>query len=522
MAQTARKPAYLARLRPRSSTAALLLAGTFLLGVPHLHAQDVPPGETDQQDPYGGASQTALAAAAAFSVDDPEDETDTDRSATNAAGAVDPRNPQTGRQVTDAEAAAAAAAEDTLQPEAESFRIVEETNRENLAETSVDGLRVGEIEGRDAAPGLRLGTFVLKPSINQGIAYETTKTGSASESRGFSTTTLKGSLTSDWSRHQLTVEGEGTFERNLWGQGATDPEFDIDADLRLDLAGQTTANITAGYSFERESSTDPNAISNADVQSGVHQMSLGAAVQRDFGLIRGTLGTTLVREVYGDAELANGGSLSLADRDNTEGTVTARVGYELSPALIPFIEASVGRSIYDQLRDSLGYERSAYIYGGRTGVEVDMGEKLRGELGIGYKRATFDDDRLKALDAFTIDGSANWSPRRGTDVTLGLTTALEPSTTAGESGYVSYGTTAEVTHELRDNLVAKLNAAYTLRDFSSTGGVNQNVYLVGGGLTWDINRWLALTSDLSYEVTTQRGSADTAITRAGLGLTVRR
>ena len=127
MAQTARKPAYLARLRPRSSTAALLLAGTFLLGVPHLHAQDVPPGETDQQDPYGGASQTALAAAAAFSVDDPEDETDTERSPTNAAGAVDPRNPQTGRQVTDAEAAAAA--EDTLQPEAESFRIVEETNR---------------------------------------------------------------------------------------------------------------------------------------------------------------------------------------------------------------------------------------------------------------------------------------------------------------------------------------------------------------------------------------------------------
>ena len=46
--------------------------------------------------------------------------------------------------------------------------------------------------------------------------------------------------------------------------------------------------------------------------------------------------------------------------------------------------------------------------------------------------------------------------------------------------------------------------------------------MVGGGLTWDINRWLALTSDLSYEVTTQRGSADTAITRAGLGLTVRR
>ena len=121
-----------------------------------------------------------------------------------------------------------------------------------------------------------------------------------------------------------------------------------------------------------------------------------------------------------------------------------------------------------------------------------------------------------------MDGAVQWSPQRGTDLRLGLRTDLEPSSTSGESGYVSYGTTADLTHELRDNLVARLSAAYTLRDFSTSGTANQNIYLVGAGLTWNINRWLAMTGDVSYEMTRQSGASDTGITRAGIGLVLRR
>src|SRR5690606_25874107 len=175
------------------------------------------------------------------------------------------------------------------------------------------------------------------------------------------------------------------------------------------------------------------------------------------------------------------------------------------PILIPYLEASVGRSIYDDKRDALGYERSAMTLGGRAGVEIDLGEKLRGDLGIGYSRATFDDGRLAALKALTVDGSVFWSPQRGTDLRLGLATTLEPSTAAGASGYVSYAATADLTHELRDNLVARLNSAYTLRDFQAAWTTDQNIYLVGAGITWNINRWLAMTGDVSYELTRQSG-----------------
>jgi hypothetical protein len=413
--------------------------------------------------------------------------------------------------------AIAAAADDSV-----GGRTGSEAERMNVREGTVDGTGTGSIDDGNEPPGIRLGTFVLKPSLSQGLSYEKNKAGATSTSRTYSQTGLKGTLTSDWSRHQLTIDADGTYERNISGSGETQPEFRIGADLRLDLADDTIANITGGYTFQRENSSDPNAVAGASAQSGVHGFNGGARVTRDFGLIRGTLGVDIQREVFGSATLANGDELILSDRDNTEGTLTGRIGYELSPALIPYLEASIGRSIYDEKRDSLGFERSATTLGGRVGLEVDLGEKLRGDLGMGYKRATFDDARLAEIEVVTLDGSVSWSPQRGTDLRMGLATEIEPSTVAGQSGYVSYGTNAELTHELRDNLVARLTAAYTWRDFPAATSADQHIYQAGAGLTWNLNRYVALTGDISYELTRQASAADTAVTRAGVGLLLRR
>lgn len=400
-------------------------------------------------------------------------------------------------------------------------RIAREGVPTNLRESPLDGLRGSAGIDRDAAPGIRLGAFVLKPSLSQGI-YGERRSGGGSTSRSYSQTGFRGSLTSDWSRHQLTIDADGIYQRNISGTGETEPSLRIGADLRLDLAEDTIANLTAGYDFEREDASDPNAVTGASTQAAVHGFTGGARVTRDFGQIRGTVGATLRRETYGSARLSDGSNLSLSDRNNNEGTLTARLGYEISPALIPYLEASAGRTLYDDKRDALGYERSFVTLGGRGGVEIDLGDKLRGDLGVGYKRASFDDRRLSGIDAATVDGSVTWSPQRGTDLRLSLATTIEPSTAAGQGGYVAYESDAELTHELRDNLVARLTGGYTWRDMPASIGADQSVYEVGAGLTWDINRWLALTGDVSYELTRQAGGPDTGVTRAGIGLVLRR
>ncbi|WEX77005.1 outer membrane beta-barrel protein [Sinorhizobium numidicum] len=399
----------------------------------------------------------------------------------------------------------------------------EDFNRLNRREETIDGLRTRADPDDGQAPGIRIGTFVLKPALSETFNHERQKTGDRSESRSFVETGLKGSLTSDWSRHQLSVTGEGVLQNNVSGVGEEEPRADIDAELRLDLSDETIARLRAGYSFEREDANDPNAIANAETQSGVNTYRLGAAVERDFGLIRGSVGVDFERRTYGDVELDDGTTLSVEDRNRNLGTLDARIGYEISPALIPFLETSVGKSVYDLRRDTLGFERSYQSYAGRGGVEVDFGEKLNGEIALGYETYHFDDSRLGDLRGLSIDGRVNWSPQRGTDVLFGVLSYLNPSTTPGDAGSIDYALTSIVTHELRSALLARLSNSVTLRNFPSDAtSSDETTWRTGAGLTWDMNRYLALTGDVSYERTNRdRGpSSDTA--RVGVGLALRR
>jgi hypothetical protein len=360
---------------------------------------------------------------------------------------------------------------------------------------------------------------MLRPSVNQSFNTEITRSNGSKETRNYLATGIRGTLSSDWSRHALTVTGNGVFEHDLSGGNRNfQPEGTIAADLRLDLADDTIAHITGGYSFTREDTDDPNAIGGAETQSGVHQFNGGLSVERDLGLIRGLAAVEGTRSIYTDAKLSDGEVISMADRDRTGIDGRLRLGYELSPVLIPFGEIAAGHTFYDQKRDDSGYARSSQRYAARTGVEFDFGDKLRGEIGTGYEMVHYEDSRLDSIDAFTVDGQAVWSPRRGTDVSLGLRTSIQDSTTPGQSGWAEYELTAAVAREMRDNLVGRLTGSTTLRNFQ--GGSDDVTWVAGAGLTWAINRYLDMTGDVEYEQTT--GAAEENILRAGVGLTLKR
>lgn len=412
---------------------------------------------------------------------------------------------------------------DSVDPTTTGSTLDTDLRRVNLPETSVDGLKARQHPDREDAQGIPLGTFTLRPSVNQSINIEQDRTGSTKDDRTFLQTDLRSTLTSDWDRHALTITGEGVWQRNISGTGEEKPTVSLNADLRLDLPADTTAHITAGYQFSREDTSDPNAIAGATKQSAVNQFTTGLSLERDFGLLRGTTAVELTRTAYSDAVLSDGTQVTLSDRDQTAGTWRGRIGYELSPAIIPFVEADLGRAVYDQTRDSSGYARSNQSYGGKAGVELDLGDKMKGELGFGYQHTQFDDSRLASIDSPTIDGNFAWSPQRGTDVSIGLSTTVQPSTTAGESGYTAYQITSTLSHQLRDDLTAKLTGGTIWRDYPSISSfADETEYDAAFGLTWGINRYLDLTSNVGYQLTSRKTGDDTRQLQAGVGLTVKR
>lgn len=464
-------------------------------------------------DPYA-ASNTALAGSDAADPTDPLDQQDNGLTTANPAiagtVATTPLRASTGMlQATTLNQADGLIADDLSE----------------LTEPQINAPEAGIDPGdtptrRDDGLGLKLGTLTLRPSVNQSINSERTRRGSSTSRRNYLATTLNGTLTTDWARHALTVTGAGTFERNISGTGQTEPNGRLDADLRLDLANQTVAHVLAGYAFEREDATDPNAIAGTVEQARVDRFTLGSTIERDFGILRGTAALTGTRTIYGSAKFADGSSLSLSDRDRNAVEARIRVGYELSPALIPFIEATLGRALYDDDLDRLGYARSSWSYGGRTGVQLDLGEKLRGELGLGYAVVDYEDARLKSIDAFTVDGTLLWSPQRGTDVDLGLRTTVQDSTTAGQSGWVDYQLSSGLSHLIRNDLTGRLTASTTLRDYAETE--NALNWALGTGVIWNINRYLDATANVGFEFTDNPGGTDSKQLRAGVGLTLRR
>ncbi|MGE8105117.1 outer membrane beta-barrel protein [Allorhizobium sp. NPDC080224] len=403
----------------------------------------------------------------------------------------------------------------------------DDIGRQNMRETRLDDPTAARIR-RDAldaedGTGIRLGSMILRPSISQKLGTEREKSGGVKANRTFSETGLKGTLTSDWSRHELNVGAEGAWQETLSGADNDKPRANIDARLRLDLADDTIATLSGSYSFSREDSDDPNAVSGARVQSGVNQFGTGLSVERDFGVIRGSIAGDFTRFQYSDAKLSNGSILERSDRDRNRYTLSSRLGYEISPALTPFIEGTIGRIDYDEAEDSSGYRRSADLYGAKAGVAVDLGEKLRGEIALGYEHQTFEDARLAELSAMTVDGNIFWSPRDGTSIDLSLDTSIDPSTTAGVNGATIHRVNAALSHDLRTNLVARLTGGTTFTNYDGNASASDTTaYLAGAGLTWKVNRYLDATADLAYERTNYKTGTDNSTVTALVGLTAKR
>lgn len=395
--------------------------------------------------------------------------------------------------------------------------------RQNARVGTVDGLALEPPDEGNTVPGFRFGSLTLRPTVDERIVRETIRYGSSKTSRIYSQTTLSGTLQSDWSRHQLNVDGSGTWQKNLSGDGTESPSADINARLNLDLVDDFTALLGTGYSYSQESRTDPNAIIGATTQSGIHEWRASAGLQKDLGLLRGTTSVEVTRRLYGDATLADGSSLLVDDRDTLGAELTSRIGYAISPALMPFLEASVGREKYDQRIDSTGAERSSTTIGGSAGAEINLGEKLSGELAAGYVLRTLDDAHLADISGLTLDGELNWSPLRGTNVNMGLSTTLESATAAGQSGAVVYEFDTTLRQQIHSAVVARLGAIASYRDYDSgSSRSNQRSYGASTGLTWSINRYLDLEADASYERTEEPGATDEETTRFGLGLRMRR
>lgn len=365
---------------------------------------------------------------------------------------------------------------------------------------AIESLPRREPEEDAFAPvGLRLGTFDLYPSLEQGLtATNNADNGPGGEKAILSETTLRLRATSDWEDDRASIDAFGTFRKTVSGEEIRELQGGISGNATVDLGNDWTATGSLGYAALPESASSPVEIPPTE-EKPLHQTFSGSlGIEKALGKLRLGATGTFSRDTYGDADLIGGGVLSQKDRNENVASLKLRGGYEISPALTPFAEIELGRAFYDEKRDSAGYERSGNRYGARAGLAIDTGEKLSGEISAGWVRENFDDERLAAISGPTVEAALNWSPERGTVIGLRGSTLLEGTTTPGESGSILYSTRLTGERRIRADLTAQGALGLDWRDYSGSSG-HDLIFSAEGGLTWWLNRYAGITGRLRHE-----------------------
>ncbi|NJR13889.1 MAG: outer membrane beta-barrel protein, partial [Phyllobacteriaceae bacterium] len=227
------------------------------------------------------------------------------------------------------------------------------------------------------------------------------------------------------------------------------------------------------------------------------------------------------RQMFGNATDMLGAAVSQADRDQTTLRGTFRLGMEMSPALIPFVELGYGRTWRDEEIDFSGLRRSGDEMRASVGVAVNLSEKLNGEFSVGWLRQTFDDATLPDVDGLRWTAALNWSPQVGTTVNAGLTTSIDGGS-GGGGGSLLYSGTAGITHEFSSRLTGTATFGLALRDYAAS---SQNDVTLSGevGATYWFNRMVGINGRARHEsVMSDDPLRETDTTTLLLGLRLQR
>ncbi|PLP57035.1 hypothetical protein CYK37_22610 [Mesorhizobium loti] len=425
----------------------------------------------------------------------------------------------------------ATAAATAAEPEVDRNVRTETIDAADRAPLDPRAARTGAIEGgvlrRDDTPyaplGIKVGTFTLRPSLEQGVLATSNANNSASgESATISQSTLRLNATSDWATNSAVVDGNFNYQKSLSGQELKEWRGNLQGTLNVDLDHDWRAIGRLGFDTAPEGATSPEGVPGAITQPQRKTFEGSLALQKEVGKLRLGLTGAAERSIFGDATLGDGTIQSQETRNSTLYTTTLRGGYQISPALTPFAEVEIGRRAFDETVDLSGYERSSKRLGLRGGVELDMGEKLNGEMSVGWLRQSFDDSRLLPVSGATVAADLRWSPVRGTIIGFNGQTVLEDTTTPGQSGSVLYTSGITLQREMRANLTGNAALGLSYRDYKGIGD-HDLIYSAQVGATWWLNRYLGLTSYVRHErLTSSIENRDSKTNSVYLGLTVQR
>lgn len=341
--------------------------------------------------------------------------------------------------------------------------------------------------------GVRIGSFVLFPELETGGSYYSNVLRSPSGPGDIAADVRPSArLVSDWKRHALELRGTAVLSFHNENDSEDDRAYALEARGRLDVTRRTNIQATIGRDVAQESRSaiDANA---AGERATLTRDRAAIAAQHRFNRLTVQLRGSVDDYAYSDVDIG-GVTQSNDQRDYTEYREAVRATWEFKPTISGFTEVEVNQRNYDTVATSDGIGRDSDGERYRVGVSFgSSGQKLRGEVAVGYGRQAPRDKRLQEIDGILVDANLAWRMSDLTTLSFNASTDVSETQTAGSGGVLTRSAGVEVRHAFRTYLIGTAGFTYTNQDYVGVT-IDENELRADLGLEYFLSREAVLFS----------------------------
>lgn len=349
--------------------------------------------------------------------------------------------------------------------------------------------------------GIRFGTFTLLPAFTQSIGYDSNPDQIGS-TRPRSSLALRSeaelALRSEWSASELTAEMRGSYLEYPQNPEASRPNAVGVARMRIDVDRDTRIDLETRFLLDSQRLGSPDlGAGGATTRPLFATYGATAGVQESFNRLQLSLRGSIDRSVFEDAQLGNGTTIIQSDRDANQYGLRLRAGYEISPAITPFVETFLDTRVYDTPVDQFGLRRDSDGIAFTAGAAVALNSTLTAEISGGLQHRSYIDRTLQDINAPVINAALVWSISPLTTVRFNQQTGVIETAVPGSSGAFTDAAILEVQHDLLRNLSITLGGAYLSTNYDGVR-IRERGYSATARFDYRFNRWLALRGSYIY------------------------